>query len=224
MPYHAIIFDLDGTLLDTLDDIADSANAVLADHGYPAHRADDYRLFIGGGVDVLFERALPDGERNAATIERCVERFNEVYKSRWNVKTRIYDGASELLDGVVQRGLKLAVLSNKPHAFTEKCVAEYLSRWPISPVLGQRDGIPHKPDPTGALEIADQLGIAPAEFLYLGDSAPDMKTARSAGMFSVGALWGFRSEEEMRGAGAQALIAKPTDLLDLADSSVESSR
>ncbi len=215
MSYRAIIFDLDGTLLNTLDDIADSANAVLADHGYPPHAADDYRFFIGGGVDVLFERALPEGDRSVATIERCVERFKDVYKSGWNVKTRIYDGASELLDQLVERGLKLAVLSNKPHAFTEKCVAEYLSRWPIAPVLGQRDGIPHKPDPTGALEIANELGIPPAEFLYLGDSATDMKTARSAGMFAVGALWGFRSEEEMREAGAQALIAKPGQLLGL---------
>ncbi len=217
MPYQAIIFDLDGTLLDTLDDIADSANGVLAEYGYPPHSADDYRFFIGGGVDILFERALPESERRKDTIHACVERFRGVYKSGWDVKTRVYDGASELLDGLVQRGMKLAILSNKPHAFVGKCVTRYLSCWTFSPILGQRDGIPHKPDPTGAREIADELGIAPAEFLYLGDSATDMKTARAAGMFAVGALWGFRPEEEMREAGAQALIAEPTDLLDLAD-------
>lgn len=215
MPYQAIVFDLDGTLLDTLDDISDSANAVLADQGYPSHSADEYRFFIGGGVDVLFERALPEGERIAATVRACVEHFREVYKSGWDVKTRIYDGASELLDELVERGMKLAVLSNKPHAFTEKCVAKYLSRWPISPVLGQRNGIPHKPDPTGALEISEQLGISPTEFLYLGDSATDMKTARAAGMFAIGALWGFRPEAELRDAGAEALIASPGELLEL---------
>lgn len=213
MPYQAVVFDLDGTLLNTLDDIADSANAVLTEHGYPPHPADDYRFFIGGGVDILFERALPERDRNSATIRTCVERFREVYKNGWNVKTRLYDGAAELLDALVDRGVQLAVLSNKPHAFTKISVARYLARWPISPILGQRDGIPHKPDPTGALEIANQLEISPAQFLYLGDSATDMETARSAGMFAIGALWGFRPEEEMRAAGAQALIAKPADLL-----------
>jgi phosphoglycolate phosphatase len=217
MSYHAIVFDLDGTLLDTLDDIADSANTVLAEHGYPPHSADDYRFFIGGGVDILFERALPESERNAEAIRACVERFRDVYRGGWDVKTRIYDGASQLLDGLVKRGLKLAILSNKPHAFVGKCVTRYLSRWTFSPILGQRDGVPHKPDPTGAQEIADELGIAPAEFLYLGDSATDMKTARAAGMFAVGALWGFRPEKEMRDAGAQTLIATPTDLLELVD-------
>lgn len=217
MPYRAILFDLDGTLLNTLDDIADSANAVLAEHGYPPHSADDYRFFIGGGVDILFERALPESERREDTIHACVERFRDVYKSGWDVKTRVYAGASELLDGLVLRGLKLAILSNKPHAFVGKCVTRYLSHWTFSPILGQRDGIPHKPDPTGARQIADALDIAPAEFLYLGDSATDMKTARAAGMFAVGALWGFRPEKEMREAGAQVLIATPTDLLELVD-------
>ncbi len=213
MPYQAIIFDLDGTLLDTLDDIADCANAVLAEHGYPAHSAAEYRFFIGGGVDILFEKALPKRDRSPATIRACVERFRTVYQAGWDVKTRLYDGAGELLDGLVQRRLKLAVLSNKPHAFTEKCVAKYLSQWPISPVFGHREDVPPKPDPAGALEIVDELGVAPEEFLYLGDSGVDMKTARAAGMFAVGALWGFRPEQEMREAGAQAFATRPTDLL-----------
>ena len=214
MSYHAIIFDLDGTLLNTLDDIADSANAVLADCGCPPHPADDYRFFIGGGVNLLFERALPEAHRDPAAIRACVERFREVYQNGWDVKTHLYDGVTELLDRLVERGVKLAVLSNKPHSYTEKCVARYLSQWPISPVLGQRDGIPHKPDPTGALEIAEGLCIAPAEFLYLGDSETDIRTARAAGMFAVGALWGFRPEEELRQAGADALIARPMELLE----------
>lgn len=214
MPYEAVIFDLDGTLLNTLDDIADSANAVLADYGHPTHPADDYRFFIGGGVDLLFERSLPENRRDPAMIRDCVERFREVYENGWDVKTQLYDGATELLDGLEQRGIRMAVLSNKPHRFTEKCAARFLSRWPVAPVLGQREGIPHKPDPAGALEIADELGIAPSKFLYLGDSATDMKTARAAGMFAVGALWGFRPEEELREGGAQALIAKPVELLN----------
>ena len=117
MSYQSVVFDLDGTLLNTLDDIADSANAVLTDHGQPPHPADDYRFFIGGGVDILFQRALPEEKRDPATIRACVDRFREVYKSGWNVKTRLYDGVIELLDALVDRDWKLAVLSNKPHAF-----------------------------------------------------------------------------------------------------------
>ncbi len=214
--YDAIIFDLDGTLLDTLDDIADSANAVLAQMGCPPHPADDYRFFIGGGVRLLFEKALPQGRRNPAVVEACIQRFGEVYQNGWDRKTRLYDGIADLLDGLVDRGIRLAVLSNKPHSFTEQCVARFLSRWPFFPVLGQRDGIPRKPDPAGALQIVESLGLAPAGFLYLGDSATDMQTARAAGMFPVGALWGFRPEEELRDSGAGALIARPADLLGLA--------
>ncbi len=214
MPCPAIVFDLDGTLLNTLDDIADSANAALADHGYPPHPADDYRFYIGSGVRVLFERALPEGQSDPAAVRMCVEGFRQIYENNWDRKTHLYAGVAELLDSLVERGVKLAVLSNKPHSFTQKCVAKYLSRWPISPVFGQRDGIPHKPDPTGALEIARELGLAPAEFLYLGDSATDMTTARAAGMFAVGALWGFRPEEELRQAGAAAMIARPAELLE----------
>lgn len=214
MPYRAIIFDLDGTLLNTLDDIADGANAVLAEGGYPTHPVDTYRYFIGNGVATLFERALPEDDRQPSIIRACVEGFRQVYERHWDVKTHLYDGVAELLDALVTRDVRMAVLSNKPHSFTRKSVGRYLSRWPLSPVLGQRDGIPHKPDPAGALEIADELGVAPTEFLYLGDTATDMETARAAGMFAVGALWGFRPEEELREAGAAALIAGPLELLE----------
>lgn len=214
MPYRAIVFDLDGTLLNTLDDIADGANAVLAEGGYPTHPVDAYRYFIGNGVATLFERALPEDDRRPSIIRACVEGFRQVYERHWDVKTHLYDGVAELLDALVTRDVRMAVLSNKPHSFTRKSVGRYLSRWPLSPVLGQRDGIPHKPDPAGALEIADELGVAPTEFLYLGDTATDMETARAAGMFAVGALWGFRPEEELREAGAAALIAGPLELLN----------
>ena len=217
MPYQAVLFDLDGTLLNTLIDLAESANSTLAELGYPVHPIDAYRFFVGSGVRVLFERALPEQARDTDVIEACVERFTKIYSERWDVKTHLYDGVAEMLDGLAARQVKMAVLSNKPHRSTQACVAKYLARWSISPVLGQRDGIAHKPDPTGALDIAKELGIPVEDFLYLGDTATDMQTALAAGMFAVGALWGFRPEEELRQAGAQALITAPTDLLGCLD-------
>lgn len=214
---RAVLFDLDGTLLDTLADIADSANAVLEERGFPIHDQDAYRYHVGSGVKTLFQRALPEAARSDELVEACVASFRDVYDRRWNVKTRPFEGISELLDGLVERGVKMAVLSNKPHHFTRKCVAEYLAPWPLDPVLGQREGIPLKPNPAAALEVAGQLKIAPREFLYLGDTGTDMLTARSAGMRPVGALWGFRPEQELRQAGADLLIRAPREMLSLLD-------
>jgi phosphoglycolate phosphatase len=199
--YRAVVFDLDGTLLDSLADIGDSANAVLAQMGFPAHRPDEYRQFVGEGVAVLFQRALPADQRRPDTIARCVSEFQIAYGRNWNVRTRPYDGIAELLDALAARRLKLAVLSNKPHEFTQACVEHYfVSRFEV--MFGQREGVARKPDPAGALEIAERLKIAPGDFVYLGDSAIDMQTARNAGMKGVGAAWGFRSFDELRSAGA----------------------
>lgn len=212
----AVVFDLDGTLLDSLADIADAANAVLFQMGYPVHTLDDYRQFVGEGVAVLFQRALPVDQRKGDVVAICVSGFQIAYGRNWNVRTRPYDGIVPLLDALAARRLKLAVLSNKPHEFTLACVNHYFaSRFEV--VFGQRDGVPRKPDPAGALEIAQRLGLAPAAFVYLGDSAVDMQTGRNAGMKPVGAAWGFRSVDELRSAGAAAVIAQPLDLLPLVD-------
>ncbi|MDD4268308.1 MAG: HAD family hydrolase [Thermoguttaceae bacterium] len=214
---RAVLFDLDGTLLDTLADLADSANAVLQERGLPIHEQDAYRYYVGNGVKTLFQRALPEAVRSDELVEACAASFRDVYDRRWNIKTRPFEGVAELLDGLVERGIQIAVLSNKPHRFTQKCVAEYLSLWPLDPVLGQREGIPLKPDPAAALEVAGRLQIAPRAFLYLGDTGTDMLTARAAGMRPVGALWGFRPEEELRQAGADRLIRAPAEMLSLLD-------
>lgn len=219
MRYRAVLFDLDGTLLDTLDDIACSANVVLQDQGFPIHDRDAYRYYVGSGVKTLFRRALPEAVCSDELVDACVASFRTEYDRRWNVKTRPFEGIADLLDGLVECGIKMAVLSNKPHRFTQACVAEYLSPWPLDPVLGQREGIPLKPDPAAALEIAGQLGIAPGEFLYLGDTGTDVVAALAAGMRPVGALWGFRPERELRQAGAELLIRTPKELLALVNGS-----
>lgn len=214
MTYRAVIFDLDGTLLDTLADLGESSNAVLEQLGFPTHPLESYRTFVGDGVKVLIERILPEARRDAATIARGVEVFCEIYGRNWNRLTRPYDGILEMLDELTSRHVPLAVLSNKPHDFTELCVREFLPNQRFAAVIGQREGIPTKPDPAGALEIARNLKLPPAEIAYLGDTSVDMQTARRAGMFAIGAAWGFRSVEELRANGAQRIIARPRDLLE----------
>jgi phosphoglycolate phosphatase len=215
MKFRAVLFDLDGTLLDTLEDIAQAANDVLVGLDLPTHPPEAYRAFIGDGVATLFRRALPPDRVVPEMIDRCVAGFRETYGESWNVRTRPFDGIPELLDDLAARDLDLAVLSNKPDDFTRRCAAEYLARWPFRAVLGQREGVPRKPDPAGALEIARRLGLPAERFLYVGDTAVDMETARGAGMCPVGVAWGFRSIEELRSGGAAAIIERPAELLGL---------
>jgi phosphoglycolate phosphatase len=214
MDFDVTIFDLDGTLLDTLDDIADTANAVLRDHGFPTHDKNDFRYFIGDGVDALFRRALPDAGREAGLVSDCVNEFRRSYKDTWKNKTRPYPEIPRLLDALEARGMKMAVLSNKPHDFTETCVSELLSGWDFFMVLGAREGYPLKPDPAPAAEIVERAGAVPSRVMYVGDSAVDMNTATRAGLFPVGALWGFRTFDELKENGAKVLIEKPLDLLE----------
>ena len=211
----AIIFDLDGTLLDTLADIGGSVNAVLAEFDFPTHELDAYRYFVGDGVVTLFDRVLPDNRRDPQTVRRCVVAFQEAYRRQWNVHTRLYDGISGMLDELTRRRWKLAILSNKPDEFTQSCVRHYLSAWRFEVVFGQREGVPRKPDPTAAREIAALLQVSSQRCLYVGDTSIDMHTACNAGMLPVGVLWGFRTRDELQMAGARHLIEHPRQLLDL---------
>ena len=213
MPYKAVIFDLDGTLLDTLEDLGSTMNKVLRDRGFPIHDINTYRYFVGNGVTMLVTRSLPQKQRFSEMIRECVEAFHNDYEHNWHKTTRPYDGVPEMLDELSVQGVKMAILSNKPHEFVKHCVSEILKRWSFDMVFGHKEGFALKPDPHSALEIARVLNIASHEILYLGDTGTDMKTARAAGMFSVGALWGFRSAEELEKAGAQALLEKPQEIL-----------
>ncbi|MHC4406510.1 MAG: HAD family hydrolase [Planctomycetota bacterium] len=217
MQFSAVLFDLDGTLLDTLADIGHSANQVLQQRRYPPHPVEAYRRYVGDGVTVLFQRVLPATERRDEVIAECVADFREVYGRNWNIQTQPYEGVPDLLDAVCARGLTMAVLSNKPDAFTRQCVDEYLAAWPFAVVLGQREGIPCKPDPAGAKEIVARVGIAAERFLYLGDTPTDVKTAQSANMYAAGVSWGFRPVEELRAAGAAVVVERPGDLINVLD-------
>jgi len=215
MSYRAVIFDLDGTLLDTLEDLADSMNAVLKSGSFPEHAVAAYRYFVGDGMEMLVRRVLPAGEQDDALVARCMAAMEAEYGRRWADKTRPYPGIPEALDALEQRNVPKAVLSNKPDAFTRLTVEKLLAGWTFDPVIGVRSGIPRKPDPAGALQIAARLQVRPRECLYLGDTNTDMQTARAAGMFAVGATWGFRPGEELRASGAQVLLDTPTEVLDL---------
>jgi phosphoglycolate phosphatase len=211
----AVLFDLDGTLLDTLEDISSSANRVLFNRGFATHTISAYRQFVGEGARILMTRALPPENQTASLIDACLEEFIEDYARHHLERSKPYQGIPELLDALEARGLKLAVLSNKPDAITKECVTSLLPKWNFDVVIGQRDSVPRKPNPQGALEVSEKLDVSPDHFLYVGDTAIDMKTAASAGMFSVGVLWGFRSLEELTENGARAIISKPAELLNI---------
>lgn len=217
--YKAVIFDLDGTLLDSLEDLADSMNTVLEKCGFPTYPIDNYKYFVGDGMYTLVKRALPESERkDEKTVKKCFLMMKEEYDRRWDNKTRPYSQIPELLNTLDQLGVKKAVLSNKLHEFTKAVVSNLLSDWKFEVVLGQRAQVPKKPDPTGALEIAERLDISPNKFLYLGDTDVDMKTANRAKMHAVGVLWGFREADELLENGAKTLIENPLQLLDLLES------
>ncbi|MFC1847512.1 HAD family hydrolase [Chloroflexota bacterium] len=213
MKYRGILFDLDGTLLNTLQDVADSVNEALSHLGFPVHVVEAYKNFVGGGRDVMAIRALPDHHRDLVTVTRLIEHINEEYSKRWANNTLPYPGIPDLLDALTAKEIKMAILTNKDHDSTEMMVSEMLSQWHFLAIVGEAPTIAKKPDPTAALQIAQQLCIHPIEFLYLGDSGIDMKTAIGAGMYPIGALWGFRSADELLASGAKALIGHPSELL-----------
>jgi phosphoglycolate phosphatase len=213
MMYQAVLFDLDGTLLNTIRDLADSVNYVLAGSGFPQHEVDAYRYFIGNGIKIMASRALPEDLRNRQTVDKIASQVEEEYSRRWTKHTLPYSGIPELLDALTISGIRMAILSNKPQKPAEIMVSRLLPRWHFDTVEGEKPGIPLKPDPEIALQIARQMNINPDKFLYLGDSATDMLTAVAANMYPIGALWGFRTEEELLAGGAKALIQYPMDLL-----------
>ena len=209
---QALLFDLDGTLIDSLEDLADAVNDMLTEHGHPARPLSLFPQYIGEGVRILVERALPEGSRSAAEVDACMADYQKHYEATWNKKTRPYAGMQETLTALRARGLKLAVLSNKPNRFTQMCCSFFFPAGSFDWVLGARESVPRKPHPAAALEIAEKLGVSPVDCAYIGDSGLDMDMAHNAGMAAVGALWGFRGEAELRAHGAQHLIAHPVDL------------
>ena len=207
MTYDAVLFDLDGTLIDSLADLGEAVNRMLAELGYPGHPEAAYREFIGEGARRLVERALPASARaEAALVERALERYQAHYAACWHERTQVYPGLRELLTELASAGVRLGVISNKPDAFTRLCVAHFLPETPFAVVLGQRDSVPRKPDPAAAHEAAATWGGTAERCVYVGDSGVDMRFAQAAGMRGVGVAWGFRDREELWENGAAVVV------------------
>ncbi len=212
MAVQAVLFDLDGTLLNTLADIADSMNKALSDSGLMQHPLDAYRYFVGDGVKELAMRATGF---NAQAAPGVLKKYQAYYAAGCRNKTQPYDGILDMLSKLNRLGLPVCIFSNKPHADTLNVTAYYFPKINFAIVRGQQEGVPVKPDPTGANRIAREMGLAPEHFLYVGDTAVDMDCAHNAGMVPVGALWGFRPREELETHRAKHLIAHPGELLAL---------
>jgi len=213
--HKAIIFDLDGTLLDTLQDLALSVNNVLRQKGYSEHSVDAYRYFVGDGIEKLAERAFPAGTFvEKMDLDLAVREIKEEYGRRWADNTRPYRGVPELLNFLEEKQIPKAIFSNKPHEFALLTVDVLLADWSFFDIIGIRAGTPRKPDPEGAMQIARALQIKPREIIYLGDTSTDMQTAVAGGFYPLGALWGFRTGEELLKGGAQDLVREPFDVAD----------
>jgi phosphoglycolate phosphatase len=211
----ALLFDLDGTLIDSLADIASAMNRMLAERGLPACATDEIRRMVGDGMRQLVFRALPEDQRDKATVDACLAAYRAHYETLWQTATRPYAGIPELLEALRVRGFKLGVISNKAHRFTVPMTEHFFGHDGFEVVLGQRDDVPRKPDPAGAMEAAARLGVSPAECAYVGDSGIDMEFAANSGMIGIGVTWGLRDIQELRSAGATHLVDTPAQVLSL---------
>ncbi len=216
MRFRAVIFDLDGTLADTLSDIAEAMNRALEAHDLPTLEPDAYRTLVGEGVERLVKRAVPTDRPEL--IGPVLDDLKRYYAEHMLDRTTAYSGIPELLDRLTERQIPMAIVSNKPEPATRWMVERMFDRWHFAAVVGGTDGVPLKPDPTAVLKIAGDLGIEPSACVYLGDTMIDMQTAVAAGMYPVGALWGFRDRDELLAHGAKALVTEPLDLLALLNS------
>ena len=206
----AVLFDLDGTLVNTLDDLAYAMNYALSFHGLPTHPVDDYRYFVGNGIHILTERACADRKDMKERVEKTYAAY---YSAHWNVYSKPYPNIIETLKCLKEQKIKLCVFSNKPHADTVHVIQYFFGKEIFDAVQGQTEDMPIKPDPAGAKRLAKHLDVAEDQMLYVGDSGVDMQCAKRAGMHATGALWGFRDREELLSNGAEILLQQPLELL-----------
>ncbi|MBE6871790.1 MAG: HAD family hydrolase [Ruminococcaceae bacterium] len=214
MKYKAVLFDLDGTLADTLADLAAGCNKALADFGYPPHEKEKYKYFVGNGAMVLMQRILPVDAPEGKYLE-LRERFNYHYGNGLLDTTCLFDGIEKMLNDLKAEGVKLAVFSNKPHDMTKKIMDTLCKDGVFECVYGQSEKMPRKPDPTALHIICKEIGVTEADCVYVGDSGGDMKVAAAAGMDSIGVLWGFRKEDELCESGATHIAKTVHDITDI---------
>lgn len=216
--YRAAIFDLDGTLIDSLEDLADSANAMLKSYGFPTHPVDPYRYFVGNGSRKLIERCLPKEQgSDPAFVDEALARYKDIYAQHTQDKTHVYDGIPDMLAELQKRHIPLGICTNKHQSAAEDIVSAMFPAGTFQSVMGDQKGLPRKPDPKKVLMIAESFGVAPADVAYFGDTSVDMDTAHNAGFLPVGVLWGFRPKEELVEHGAKVLLETPMELFEHVD-------
>lgn len=224
MDIKLVIFDLDGTLLNTIEDLAISVNHVLEKYGYPKHNVEQYKYFVGNGITSLIERAVPKEVCTKELVAQLQADYVVHYAEHGKDNTAPYSGIVELIAELKDRGKILTVASNKHHMATEELVNHYFGSDTFSVVYGKRDGVAAKPDPRIVFDIIEQCGVSAHEVLYIGDSSTDMQTAQNASVRSVGVTWGFRSREELETNGANHIIDSPMELIGLIDSPIRDIR
>ncbi len=210
-----VIFDLDGTLLNTIADLATATNHALSIYGYPKHDIESYKFFVGNGINKLFERALPKEKRTEENVLKIRSEFIPYYNKHNNDLSKPYDGMPELLEKLQAMGIKLAIASNKYQEATDKLVEFYFPNIKFTQVLGQREGVPSKPHPSIINEIIEKADVEREETLYVGDSNVDMETAKNANVEVVGVAWGFRPRTELEAHNPVAVIEKAEEILPL---------
>jgi len=209
--YKAVIFDLDGTLLNTLDDIGESANGVLAEYNLPACPINNYKLFIGNGAKNLIRRASK-GKIEETELDIVINKFRAAYALRFDRKTKIYPGIENLLTWLQNVGIPFGVLSNKSNDLTNKIIKHYFPSHTFFAICGQKTGIPIKPDPTQANNMISTLKYQSNEFIFVGDSGVDMDTAHNAGIYALGVMWGFREKSELEDHRADFIVSNPEEI------------
>ncbi len=210
-----VIFDLDGTLLNTIADLAQSTNYALSTLGYPTHDESAYKFMVGNGINKLFERALPEGQKTEANVLKVRAQFVPHYDLHNADKSRPYPGIPELLAQLQEQHIQLAVASNKYQSATRKLIAHYFPSIRFAAVYGQRDGVSPKPDPTVVFDILKDTGIDAADTLYVGDSAVDMQTALNARVTACGVTWGFRPRTELEALCPRYIVGKTEEIADI---------
>ena len=209
--YKAVIFDLDGTLVNSLNDLADSVNIVLASYNLPTHDVESYKYRVGNGIRKLMQRSLPEDKQDL--LDEALEKFKAVYARHNMDKTRPYEGITELLEKLCAQNIKLGVCTNKHDEAAKVIIKALFGEDIFDEIIGDKQGLKRKPDPGKVLAMAQNWNLQPQEIAYLGDSGVDMQTAVNAGMLAVGVLWGFRTEAELKENGADILISSPLELL-----------
>lgn len=215
MKIKAVFFDMDGTLVNSMNDLAAATNYAMGKFGYPAKPTENYAYYAGNGIYVMIERALEPNKVDKDTLKKIRDVFFDYYKDHCTVHTTVYDGVADLVDTLKSKGIKVGCITNKVEAIAKNIIGHFFGGMDV--VYGQVDGVPNKPDPLLTLKALGELGLDTKECLFVGDTSVDIETALNSGAVSLGVLWGFRTEDELRGAGANYIVNKASEILEIID-------